>query len=84
MASGSLRNMLVIDLFIVHDGLSESRDGWEPCLVQYVCDPPVDPFDHLIGVGVTRLDQVIVNALGTTDLVKRLSPRWRSLPRGTT
>jgi len=28
IASGSLRNMLVIDLSIVHDGLSESRDGW--------------------------------------------------------
>jgi len=52
--------------------------------VQHVCDPPVDPFDHPIGVGVTQLNQVMVNALGTTDLVKGLSPRWRSLPRGTT
>ena len=75
--------MLVINPFIFQQGLGEGREGRESSLTQDVGDPPLDPFDHPIGLRVTRLDQAMLNVLGTADLVKRMSPRWGALPRGT-
>ncbi len=73
--------MLVIDLFIFQEGLREGRKGGESRLTQDVRDPPVEPFDHPIGWGVTRLDQAMVNALGTADLLKGMAPCRLPLPR---
>ena len=75
--------MLGINPFILQEGLGEGLEGRESRLTQDVGDPPVEPFDQPIGLRVTGLDQAVLNVLGATNLVKRMSPRWVPLPRGT-
>ena len=75
--------MLVINQFIFREGLREGLESGEPCLMQDFGDPTVEPFDHPIGLGATRLNQPMVDALSAADLVKGMPTRRSPLTRRT-
>ena len=83
MPEGFLRDVLMVDLHILQKGLLQALGGIEAGGGQHLTDAAVEALDHAVGLGVTGLDETVLNPVFGTDLIEGVCPGGLPFAGGT-
>ena len=75
--------MLIIQPFIAFEGVYQFSGGAKDSVVEHLGDAPVEAFDHTDGMGAVRVNEVVVDAVGSAELLKLMLAGKGTLAGGT-
>ena len=82
VAQGFLRNVLIVDLDVLKDGLLQALRRVESGGGQHLGDTPIEALDHAVGLGTSGRDEPVLDGVGGADLIEGMAARGLTLAGG--